>query len=65
MLDENCPEVTPTPEDSGVSFIEQKGTLRENLAPVELLSSCAGGWWGEFFDGRDYSSHSYSGSGAR
>ena len=30
---------------------------------AELLSSCLGGWCGEFFDGRDYSSDSYSGSG--
>ena len=39
MLGENCPEATPTPEDSGVSFIEQSGTPRENLAPVEPESS--------------------------
>ena len=61
----------PTPEDSGVSFIEQSDTLRENLALVEpessaqiFLSSCAGSWWGEFFNGRDYSSDSESGSGS-
>ena len=29
----------PTPEDSGVSFIEQSDTLRENLALVEPESS--------------------------
>ena len=39
MLGENCPEATPTPEDSDVSFIEQSGTPRENLAPVEPESS--------------------------
>ena len=35
MLGENCPKATPTPEDSGVSFIEQSGTPQENLATVE------------------------------
>ena len=35
MLGESCPEATPTPEDSGMSFIEQSGTPRWNLAPVE------------------------------
>ena len=35
MVGENCPEATPTPEDSDVSFVEQSGTPRENLAPVE------------------------------
>ena len=35
MLGKNCPEATPTPEDSSVSFIEQNGTPRWNLAPVE------------------------------
>ena len=35
MLGESCPEATPTPEDSGMSFIEQSGTPRGNLAPVE------------------------------
>ena len=35
MLRKNCPEATPTPEDSSVSFIEQSGTPRWNLAPVE------------------------------
>ena len=35
MLGKNCPEATPTPEDSSVSFIEQSGTPRWNLAPVE------------------------------
>ena len=35
MLGGNCPETTPTPEDSGVSFIEQSGTPQENLATVE------------------------------
>ena len=39
MLGENCPEATPTPEDSGMSFIEQSGTPQENLAPVEPESS--------------------------
>ena len=39
MPGENCPEATPTPEDSGVSFIELRGTPRENLAPVEAESS--------------------------
>ena len=31
---------------------------------AELLSCCAGGWWGEFSDGRDYDSDSDSGSGS-
>ena len=35
MLGGNCPETTPTLEDSGVSFIEQSGTPQENLATVE------------------------------
>ena len=35
MLGKNCPEATPTPEDSSVSFTEQSGTPRWNLAPVE------------------------------
>ena len=39
MLSENCPEATPTPEDSGVSFIEQSRTPRGNLATVEPKSS--------------------------
>ena len=39
MPGENCPEATPTPEDSGVSFIEQSGTPRQNLAPAEAESS--------------------------
>ena len=39
MPDEHCPQATPTPDDSGVSFIEQSGTPRENLAPVEPESS--------------------------
>ena len=39
MLEENCPEASPTLEDFGVSFIEQGGTPRENLAPVEPESS--------------------------
>ena len=41
MLGENCQEATspPPPEDSGLSFIEQSGTPRENLAPVEAESS--------------------------
>ena len=39
MLGESCPEATPTPEDSGMSFIEQSGTPRENVAPVEPESS--------------------------
>ena len=33
------PPTIPTPEDSGISFIEQSGTPRENLAPVEAESS--------------------------
>ena len=69
MLGESCPEATSTPENPGMSSIEQSGTLRENLSPVksmsllsrlalweisaENLSSCGGGWQGEFFDGRD------------
>ena len=39
MLGEICPEATPTPEDPDVSFIEQSGTPRENLATVEPESS--------------------------
>ena len=35
MLGESCPEATPTPEDSGISFIEQSGTPQGNLAYVE------------------------------
>ena len=35
MLAENCPEATPAPENSDVSFIEQSGTPRENVAPVK------------------------------
>ena len=35
MLDENCHEATPTPEDSGISLIEWSVTPRENLALVE------------------------------
>ena len=31
MLDENFPEATPTPEDSGMSIIAQSGTPQENL----------------------------------
>ena len=38
-LGETCLEATPTPEDSGVSFIEQSGTPRQNLAPAEAESS--------------------------
>ena len=38
-LGENCPKATPTQEDSSVSFIEQSGTPRENLATVEPESS--------------------------
>ena len=30
---------TPIPEDSGISFNEQSGTPRENLAPVQPESS--------------------------
>ena len=29
----------PLPEDSGMSFIEQSGTPREKLAPVETQST--------------------------
>ena len=39
LLDENCPKATPNPEDSGMSFIEQSGNPRENLALVEPESS--------------------------
>ena len=39
MLGENYPDTTPTPEGSGMSFIEQSGTPWENLAPVEPESS--------------------------
>ena len=39
MLGENFPEATPTTEDSGMSFIEQSDTPRENSAPVQLKSS--------------------------
>ena len=39
MLGENYPDATPTPEGSGMSFIEQSGTPWENLAPVEPESS--------------------------
>ena len=39
MLGENYPEATPTPEYSDVSFIEQSGTPRKNLATVEPESS--------------------------
>ena len=39
MLGESCPKATPTPEDSGMSFTEQSGTPRENLAPVIPESS--------------------------
>ena len=39
MLGENCPEATPNPEDSGMSFIQQNSTPQENLAPVEPESS--------------------------
>ena len=39
MFGESCPEATPTPEDSGMFFIEQSGTPRENVAPVEPESS--------------------------
>ena len=35
MLGKNCPEATPTPEESSVSFIEQSSTPQGNLAPVE------------------------------
>ena len=40
MLGESCPEATSIPEDSGMSFTEQSGSPRENLAPAEpsLLS---------------------------
>lgn len=30
MLGENCPVTTPTPEDSGMSFVEQSGTPGES-----------------------------------
>ena len=35
MLDQNCPEAAPTPEDSGISLIDWSVTPRENLALVE------------------------------
>ena len=40
MLADSCPEATSIPEDSGMSFMEQSGSPRENLASVEpsLLS---------------------------
>ena len=60
ILGESFSEATPTPEDSGMSFIEQSGIPRENLASVEpdssveicpsgnsqefILSSCGEGW---------------------
>ena len=31
MHGESCPEATSTPENSGISFIEQSDTPRENL----------------------------------
>ena len=39
MLGESCPEATPIPENSGMSFIQQSATPRENLAPAEPESS--------------------------
>ena len=39
MLGKSCAEATPTPEDSDMSFTEQSGTPRDNLAHVELESS--------------------------
>ena len=39
VLSESCHVATSTLEDSGMSFIEQSGTLRENLAHVEPESS--------------------------
>ena len=35
MLGQNCTVATQTSEDSGMSFIEQSDTSRENLAPVK------------------------------
>ena len=77
MLGENCPEATPTPEDSDLPFIEQGGIPWENLAPVQPessvqicpfgkppSSSCEGDCWGEFFDDMNYSSDSDSRSGS-
>ena len=43
MLGENCPEATPTPQDSDVSFIEQSGTPRENLATVSSIQIWSSG----------------------
>ena len=39
MLDENCPVVTPTPEGSDMSYIEQSDTPQESLALVQHDSS--------------------------
>ena len=39
MLGQNCPVATQTSEDSGMYFIEQSDTPRENLAPVKPESS--------------------------
>ena len=39
MLCESCREVTPTPEDSVMAFIEQSGTPRQSPAPAEPESS--------------------------
>ena len=79
MLGESCPEVTPTPEDSGTSFIEQWYFSGESSScrtwvfcqdfsfwkiSDELLCSCGGEWWGEFLNRSDYSSDSDSGSGS-
>ena len=42
MLGKICPEATPTPEDSGMSFIEESGTHWENLVPdLTVLSRFA------------------------
>ena len=39
MLGKNCPVVTPTTEDSGMSLNEQSDTPGENFAPVQPESS--------------------------
>ena len=80
MLGENCSEATPAPEGSGMSFIQQSGTPREDLARVEpesfcrdlpfwkisaeLLSSCGGQAGGKNSSMGGKSSDSDSGSGS-
>ena len=39
MLGKNCPVVTPTTEDSGMSLNEQSDTPGENFAPMKPESS--------------------------